>query len=125
MSSSAPGPGLSSLLWFIAILVLIPVALWLFKRSPAGARFGGGTGQGAMRTVSSLSLSPNQRVVTVEVGQGDERRWLVLGVTSASINTLHSMAPQGETPVAANSAAPAFAQLLAGLRRDKGADGAV
>jgi flagellar protein FliO/FliZ len=124
MPSSAPGPGLSSLLWFIAILALIPVALWLFKRSPAGARFGGGSGQGAMRTVASLSLSPNQRVVTVEVGQGDERRWLVLGVTASSINTLHHMAPQGETPVVVGSAAPAFAQLLAGLRRDKGADGA-
>jgi flagellar protein FliO/FliZ len=121
MQSSATGPGLSSLLWFIAILVLIPVALWLFKRSPAGARFGGGAGQGAMRTVSSLALAPNQRVVTVEIGQGEERRWLVLGVTASSINTLHSMAPQGDAPEVATSAAPAFAQLLAGLRRDKGA----
>jgi flagellar protein FliO/FliZ len=119
-----PGQGLSSLLWFIAILALIPIALWLFKRSPAGARFGGGAGQGAMRTVSSLSLSPNQRVVTVEVGQGEERRWLVLGVTAASINTLHSMAPQGDAPAAAQPVGPVFAQLLAGLRRDKGADGA-
>ena len=124
MPSSVPGQGLSSLLWFIAVLALIPLVLWLFKRSPAGARFGGGAGQGAMRTVASLSLSPNQRVVTVEVGQGDERRWLVLGVTTASINTLHSMAPQGDAPAAAQAAGPAFAQLLAGLRRDKGADGA-
>ena len=121
MPSSASGPGLSSLLWFIAILALIPLVLWLFKRSPAGARFGGGTGQGAMRLVSSLALAPNQRVVTVEVGQGEERRWLVLGVTASSINTLHSMAPQGDAPSPANSVAPAFAQLLAGLRRDKGA----
>jgi flagellar protein FliO/FliZ len=28
-----------------------------------------------------LPLSPNQRLVTVEVGQGETRRWLVLGVT--------------------------------------------
>jgi len=124
MPSSLPGQGLSSLLWFIAILALIPIALWLFKRSPAGARFGGSAGPGAMRMVSSLSLSPNQRVVTVEVGQGEERRWLVLGVTATSINTLHSMAPQGETPVATPAVGPAFAQLLAGLRRDKGAEGA-
>ena len=124
MPSSAPGPGLSSLLWFIAILVMIPLALWLFKRSPAGARFGGGTGQGAMRTVSSLSLSPNQRVVTVEVGQGEERRWLVLGVTASSINTLHHMAPQGDAPATGSSSAPGFAQLLAGIRRDKGTNSA-
>ena len=125
MPASMPGQGLSSLLWFIAILALIPIALWLFKRSPAGARFGGGAGQGAMRTVSSLSLSPNQRVVTVEVGQGEERRWLVLGVTASSINTLHSMAPQGDAPVVPQQVGPAFAQRLAGLRRDKGADGAL
>jgi flagellar protein FliO/FliZ len=124
MPSSAAGPGLSSLVWFIAILALIPLALWLFKRSPAGARFGGGTGQGAMRMVSSLALAPNQRVVTVEIGQGDERRWLVLGVTASSINTLHNMAPQGDAPSAASAATPAFAQLLAGLRRDKDVDGA-
>jgi flagellar protein FliO/FliZ len=124
MPATVPNQGLSSLLWFIAILALIPLALWLFKRSPAGARFGGGAGQGAMRTVASLSLSPNQRVVTIEVGQGEERRWLVLGVTSASINTLHSMAPQGDAPLAPQGAAPVFAQLLAGMRRDKGTDGA-
>jgi flagellar protein FliO/FliZ len=125
MPSSTPGPGLSSVFWFITILALIPLALWLFKRSPAGARFGGGTGQGAMRTVSSLSLSPNQRVVTVEVGQGEDRRWLVLGVTAASINTLHQMAPHGDAPAAAQPVGPAFAQLLASLRRDKGADRAL
>jgi flagellar protein FliO/FliZ len=118
-----PSQGLSSLLWFIAILALIPLALWLFKRSPVGARFGGGAGLGAMRTVASLSLSPNQRVVTIEVGQGEERRWLVLGVTSGSINTLHSMAAQGEVPAAPN-AGPGFKELLSGLRRDKGANGA-
>jgi flagellar protein FliO/FliZ len=116
-----PSQGLSSLLWFIAILALIPLALWLFKRSPAGARFGGGAGLGAMRTVASLALSPSQRVVTIEVGQGEDRRWLVLGVTSASINTLHSMAAQGDAPATLN-AAPSFAQLLTGLRRDKGAN---
>jgi flagellar protein FliO/FliZ len=74
--------------------------------------------------VASLSLSPSQRVVTIEVGQGEERRWLVLGVTPSSINTLHSMAPQGDAPLAVPGAAPAFAQLLAGLRRDKGLDDA-
>ncbi len=126
--SNVPGPGLSSLLWFFAVVALIPLALWLFKRSPAGARFGGGSGQAAMHVVANLSLAPNQRVVTVEVGQGEDRRWLVLGVTAQSISTLHTMAPQAAAPgVAAAPAAP-FAQLLAGLRRRdddaKGADGA-
>jgi flagellar protein FliO/FliZ len=106
--------GLNSLLWFIAIIAMIPCALWLLKRSSVG----GATGHGVMRSVAALPLSASQRIVTVEVGQGDERRWLVLGVTAQSITTLHTMAPQAESPTAATPAAPAFAQLLSKLRRD-------
>ena len=118
-----PFNGLNSLLWFIAIVALIPVALWLLKRSPAGARFGGGTSAGAMRQVAALPLSTGQRIVTVEVGQGDERRWLVLGVTPQSITTLHTMEPQAAAPAAAAPAVPVFAQLLGKLRPDTGAPG--
>jgi flagellar protein FliO/FliZ len=106
--------GLNSLLWFIAIIAMIPCALWLLKRTPMG----GATGHGVMRSVAALPLSASQRIVTVEVGQGDERRWLVLGVTAQSITTLHTMAPQAESPAAATPAAPAFAHLFAKLRRD-------
>ena len=81
---------LGPLAGFVLILALIPVALWLLKRTPLG---GGGGRAAGMRLVGTLPLSPSQRLVTVEVGQGDERRWLVLGVTPAGINTLHSMAP--------------------------------
>ncbi len=104
--------GLNSLLWFIAIVAMIPCALWLLKRTPMG----GGAGNGVMRSVAALPLSSNQRVVTVEVGQGTDRRWLVLGVTAQSITTLHTMAPQTEG--AAAPAVPAFAQLLSKLRKD-------
>ncbi len=75
---------------FAAVLLLIPLALWLLKRSGLGASAGG---VGGMRVVAALPLAPNQRLLTVEVGQGDERRWLVLGVSPAGIRTLHSMAP--------------------------------
>ncbi len=105
----------TSLLWFIAILALIPAALWLLKRTPAG----GAAMQGAMRTVAVLPLSPSQRIVTVEVGRGEARRWLVLGVTGQQITTLHEMAPQDEAIVVAPVVTP-FAQLLA---RFKGKDG--
>lgn len=98
----------TSLLWFIAILALIPAALWLVKRTPAG----GVAAQGPMRTVAVLSLSPSQRLVTVEVGRGEARRWLVLGVTGQQITTLHDMAPQEQPPAVAPATAP-FAQLLA------------
>ena len=97
-------------MWFIAIIAMIPVALWLLKRTPMG----GAGGAGVMRSVAALPLSASQRIVTVEVGCGDERRWLVLGVTAQSITTLHTMAPQPESP-ATGPAAPAFAQLLGKL----------
>ena len=113
--------GLSSLLWFVAIIAMIPLALWLLKRTPAGAMLGGASGNGVMRSVAALPLSASQRIVTIEVGQGDTRRWLVLGVTAQSITTLHTMAPQAEGPTGASPAMPAFAQLLGKLRRDRGA----
>jgi flagellar protein FliO/FliZ len=107
--------GITSILWFIAIIVMIPAALWLLKRSPMG----GGAAHGLMRSVAMLPLSPSQRIVTVEVGQGDERQWLVLGVTANSITTLHTMAPQVE-PLATGMPVPPFAQLLTKLRRVQG-----
>lgn len=109
---------LAPLLWFGAIVALIPLALWLLKRTPIG---GGSAGQGGLRSVAVLPLSPSQRLVTVEVGRGDQRRWLVLGVTPTSITTLHDMPPQGDAsagdalPAGATPAAP-FAAMLARLR---------
>jgi len=100
-------PSLSSLLGFVAIIALIPVALWLLKRTPIG----GGAAHGVMRTVAMLPISTNQRLLTVEVGSGDDKKWLVLGVTPAGITTLHTMAPQAVEATAA--ALPPFAQLLA------------
>ena len=106
--------GVTALAWFIAIVALIPFALWFFKRSPLGARLSGHT-PGAMRTVASLALSPSQKVVTIEVGQGDERRWLVLGVASGGINLLYSLTPP---PAAEMPPTPAegFAQLLSRIK---------
>jgi flagellar protein FliO/FliZ len=107
----------TSLLWFIAILALIPAALWLLKRTPAG----GAAMQGAMRTVAVLPLSPSQRIVTIEVGHGEARKWLVLGVTGQQITTLHEMAPQ-EEPLAAAPVTTPFAQLLSRFHRKDTSD---
>ena len=106
--------GFTSLLWFLAILVLIPVALWLLRRTPMG----GAAGHGVLRSVAAMPLSTSQRIVTVEVGHGAARRWLVLGVTAQSITTLHTMEPQEVTPGApgALAASGAFAHLLGKVR---------
>ncbi|MDC8773817.1 FliO/MopB family protein [Roseateles albus] len=105
LSSSATS-SLLPLLWFLAILCLIPLVLWLIKRTPLGAS----SGSGVMRLVAQMALAPNQRILTVEVGQGDDKRWLVLGVTGQQITTLHVMPPQPEAQPHKN--APAFAQML-------------
>jgi flagellar protein FliO/FliZ len=105
-------PGWGSLLWFAAIVAMIPLALWLLKRTPMG---GAGSGPaGSPRTVAVLALSPQQRVVTVEVGQGGERRWLVLGVSAQGIQALHSLPAQGEAAAVPPPAKP-FAQLMSRL----------
>ena len=62
-----PSTGLSSLLWFVAIVAAIPLVLWLLKRTPLGGAAAGGL----MRSVATLPLAPNQRIVTVEVRQGE------------------------------------------------------
>ena len=103
---------MTSIMWFAVIVALIPLALWLLKRTPMG----GGGGNGSMRSIASLPLSPSQRIVTVEVGLGDDRRWLVLGVTPHSITTLHTMPPQAEAAAGSLPVVPPFAQLLAKLR---------
>lgn len=109
------GSLVTSLLWFVAVLAMIPAALWLLKRTPAG-----GAGSSAlMKSVAVLPLSASQRIVTVEVGAGEERRWLVLGVTPSSITALHTMAPV-ESAVPAAPAGPAFAGLLAKLNPREG-----
>ena len=82
---------------FVAVLLLIPVALWLLKRTPLGQA---ASGVGGMRVVAALAVAPNQRLLTVEVGSGADQRWLVLGVSPAGIQTLHTMLP-AVAPVAA------------------------
>jgi flagellar protein FliO/FliZ len=109
--------GFTSLLWFAAVLAAIPLVLWLFKRSALGGM--AGNVPGAPRPVAVLALSPQQRLVTVEVGQGDERLWLVLGVSPQGIQTLHTMAAQtvATPPGAAPAPAAAFSQLLGRLKQ--------
>ena len=109
-------PGLGSLLWFVAVVACIPVALWLLKRTPLG---GAGSGRGGTpRPVAVLPLSAQHKLVTVEVGQGEERLWLVLGVSPQGIRTLHTMSAQADA-VPTQPAPPqaAFAQLLGRLRQ--------
>ena len=107
---------LAPLLWFAAVVVAIPLSLWLLKRSPWGARLGAGSAgpQAASRVVGAMAIGPGQRLVTVEVGQGASRVWLVLGVTPQQITTLHTLPAAAEAPAAdtADAMPAGFAAVL-------------
>ncbi len=107
---------LSALGWFVAVLALIPLALWCLRRTPLGTRMA----IGPLRSVAQLSITPTQKVVTVEVGSGEERRWLVLGVTSGGINLLYTLTPQDPVPSVPSTPAEGFAQLLSRLKSEGG-----
>ena len=111
---------IASFLWFLAIVALIPASLWFLKRTPLG----GGGGNGVLKSIAAMPLSTSQRIVTIEVGNGADRQWLILGVTPGSITTLHTMAAQdlGTSASAALQPHPAFAQILGRFRRDDSKD---
>ena len=112
-----PTSSLMPLLAFFAVVALIPLALWLLRRS--GYR---GAGQdGILRTVSSLSLSPSQRVVVVELMQGAASRWLVLGVSGDRITPLTTLDAPAEVPEMIHTPhATSVSQLIARWRKGAG-----
>ncbi|MFL6678498.1 MAG: FliO/MopB family protein [Burkholderiaceae bacterium] len=113
-------PSLMPLLAFIAVIALIPLALWAMKRAGVG---GVQTGN-VLRPVANLSLGTSQRVAVVEIAVGAERHWLVLGVTGERVSQIASYAAP-ETP--AQPAAPAHTlavnQLIARWRGASGSQG--
>ena len=79
-----------SLIWiglFLCALLSLPFLIEHLKKR-YGLKMPGTTGP--TRLVSALSLGPNQKVVTVEVGPANARVWLVLGVTPQAIACLHT-----------------------------------
>jgi len=81
---------------FLAVVALIPLSLWLLKRSGVG----GVPASGVLKPVATLGLGTSQRVTVVELAVGVERHWLVLGVTGEQVNMLDSYAApdSGQTP---------------------------
>lgn len=113
-STSAPpaatstGPSLLPMvLVLFLVLALIPVSMWLLKRLGAGTP----AAAAGMKVVGQLPLGPRERLVVVEAGE----RWLVLGVTAASISRVAAL-PKGTLPTAGAAVTGGFAQLLAARR---------
>jgi flagellar protein FliO/FliZ len=111
---------LMPLLAFVAVIALIPAALWAMKRSGIGGAHAGGV----LRPVANLALGNAQRVAVVEIAVGAERHWLVLGVTGERVSQLACYAAP-DLPAAAPAPAHALAvnQLIARWRGAAGSQG--
>jgi flagellar protein FliO/FliZ len=106
----------------LLLLVLLVGIAWALKwargRMPGLPGVPGQHGP-ALKVLGSQALGPQQRVVTLQVGQGEHATCLVLGVAPGSISKLHEMplppeAAQPPAPVAGGFAARLAQQLVKG-----------
>ncbi len=97
----------------LVIMVVMAVVLQRFRRHIPGAALHGGP---KLQVLSSLSLGPQQRVVTVQVGQGDDAVCLVLGVAPGGVQALHQLPlPPAALNPTENTMPVGFAARLAQL----------
>lgn len=105
----------------VLLIVMVGIA-WLlqrYRRHLPGAAHRAGP---SLQVLGGVALGPQQRVVTLQVGQGEQAVCLVLGVSPGSVTALHQM-PLPEAPAASatpgDTPAPAgFAARLALFRKD-------
>ena len=102
---------------FMIIVLMIPLVLYLLKRSPLSRSLGGMAEGAPMRILNSMALGPGQKIITLEVGKGPDRRWLIVGITSQSMTTLHeiSVGSAGQSE-AESPPLEAFQQLFSRLQ---------
>jgi flagellar protein FliO/FliZ len=99
------------LVLFIAVMAVLP---WLLRRWQQRQMVARGVQGVQTQVLSTVALSPGQRIVVVEVGQGGHSTRLVLGVTAQNIHCLHVLggaAPADAAAVSAASFAGAMEQL--------------
>ncbi|MDI9856261.1 flagellar biosynthetic protein FliO [Comamonas sp. 17RB] len=104
------------LVLFIAVMAVLPWLLRRWQRRQMVARGGQGV---QTQVLSTVALSPGQRIVVVEVGQGGHSTRLVLGVTAQNIHCLHVLGdavPAGAADAAAASPA-SFAGAMEQLQQ--------
>lgn len=107
VQTSTAGALFQTFLALIVVLGILYAFLWLLRRY-APAQTGA---QGVVKVVGGVMLGPREKVVVVEVGE----TWLLLGVASGQVNTLHTLPkPEGYTAPAV-SPMPNFASKLGEL----------
>jgi len=101
---------LQTTLGLLFVLGLLLALAWVLKRSGFSAQ---GRNNQFYKILAVSALGPKERIALMEVGD----TWLVVGMTSTSMNTLHTM-PKGSLefdPQA--SAAATFAKLLERVKK--------
>lgn len=82
--SPMTGHLLQTTLGLLFVIALLMGLVWLLKRMGIGNQQKRG---GFYKVLATSALGPREKIVLVEIGD----TWLVLGMTSQSINTLHSV----------------------------------
>lgn len=101
-------------LGLLALMVLLAWALQRWRKHLPGLPAQGGP---ALQVLHTVALGPQQRLVTVQIGQGADAQCLVLGVAPGSINTLHTLPWPVDAHSADNATASGgFAARLAQLK---------
>ena len=103
----------------LVLMVLLAWALQRWKKHLPGVAHHSGP---ALKVLNTVSLGPQQRLVTVQVGQGPDASCLVLGVTPGAIHPLHSMPLPAEADTGTPDPMPGaggFAARLAQLTAPK------
>ena len=103
----------------IGLLVLMVFAAWAMQRwrkHLPGLPLQAGP---ALKVLNSVSLGPQQRVVTLQVGQGADAHCLGLGAAPGGINALHSLPLPTDLPQPSSETATGFAARLAQFKAPK------
>ncbi|MDR2300332.1 MAG: flagellar biosynthetic protein FliO [Comamonas sp.] len=112
---------------FVAAMAALP---WLVRRLqqknllPRGMGMARGAAPLPSQVLGTLSIGPQQRVMTVQVGEGAEAVRLVLGVTAQQIQCLHVLQTQAASAQAAHAyvanspASPSFNDSLMRAQAD-------
>ncbi|WP_137939704.1 flagellar biosynthetic protein FliO [Chitinivorax sp. B] len=99
------------------VLSLIAGCAWLLKKLTPGGLVGGA----GMRVIGGVMVGPKERVVVVELAD----TWLILGVTSSQVNTLHTLPKPADADqlIGPKNEAP-FAKWLSGALQKRNAHAA-
>lgn len=105
----SPTTGLLQIfLGLIAVLTLMAIAAWLFKK--IGPVSGGN--KLPIKIIGGVSVGNRERIMVVEIAD----QWIVLGVTANQINTLSTM-PKQEKLVAESAPMPQENHFSSWLKR--------